>query len=63
MPVPLKFVEQKNLVAGLKTSVKNWERKIEIAEVQAKKSKMIIREAGQDVEEMARPSVEGYDSN
>jgi hypothetical protein len=55
MPVPIKFVEQKNLVAGLKTSVKNWERKIEIAEVQAKKSRVVIKESGQDAEEMPRP--------
>jgi hypothetical protein len=43
MPDPLKFVDQKNEAADLKNSVKNWERKIEIAEVAAKKARMVLR--------------------
>jgi hypothetical protein len=55
MPDPLKFVEQKNVAVDLKTSVKNWERKIEIAEVAAKKARLIIKQAGEYVEEIRRP--------
>ena len=43
MPVPLKFVDQKNTAADLKNSVKNWERKIEIAEVAGRKARVILR--------------------
>jgi L-2-hydroxyglutarate oxidase LhgO len=56
MPDPLKFVEQKNVAVELKTCVKNWERKIEIAEVAAKKSKTIIKNAGGYAEEIIRPN-------
>jgi len=38
MPNPIKFVEQKNQCQELINCVKNWERKIEIAEVAAKKA-------------------------
>jgi hypothetical protein len=55
MPDPLKFVDQKNTAADLKTSVKNWERKIEIAEVAAKKARGILRTTGEYVEEIIRP--------
>lgn len=55
MPDPLKFVEQKNVAVELKTSVKNWERKIEIAEVAAKKARTIIKQGGEYVEEIRRP--------
>lgn len=43
MPDPLKFVDQKNTAVDLRNSVKNWERKIEIAEVAAKKARGILR--------------------
>ena len=46
MPNPIKFVEQKNQCQDLFNQVKNWERKIEIAEVAAKKAKAIIRQSG-----------------
>lgn len=55
MPDPLKFVEQKNVAVELKTSVKNWERKIEIAEVAARKARTIIKQAGEYVEEIRKP--------
>ena len=57
MPDPLKFVEQKNSAVDLKTCVKNWERKIEIAEVAAKKARTIIKAAGEFVEEIKRPEI------
>lgn len=43
MPDPLKFVEQKNIAVDLKNSVKNWVRKIEIAEVAAERARLIMR--------------------
>jgi len=46
MPNPIKFVEQKNQYQLLKSTVKNWERKIEIAEVAAKKARTVIRQHG-----------------
>ena len=55
MPIPISFVEQKNSALELKTSVKNWERKIEIAEVAFKKAKGILRQVGEPVEELQRP--------
>lgn len=55
MPDPLKFVDQKNTSVDLKTSVKNWERKIEIAEVAAKKARGILRLTGEHVDEIIRP--------
>jgi len=57
MPDPLKFVEQKNNAVILKEAVKNWERKIEIAEVAGKKAKIIIRNAGGYVEEIVKPAI------
>jgi hypothetical protein len=55
MPDPLKFVDQKNTAVDLKNSVKNWERKIEIAEVAAKKARTILRGNGEHVEDIERP--------
>jgi len=55
MPDPLKFVDQKNTSVELKNSVKNWERKIEIAEVAAKKARTILRSTGEMVDEIERP--------
>lgn len=55
MPDPLKFVDQKNEAVDLKKSVKNWERKIEIAEVAAKKAKAILRQNGEHVDDLERP--------
>ena len=51
MPNPIKFVEQKNQCQELKNCVKNWERKIEIAEVAAKKARTVIRQTGGYVNE------------
>lgn len=45
---PIKFVEQKNQHQLLLSTVKNWERKIEIAEIAVKKARMTIKKAGQD---------------
>ena len=47
MPNPTKFVEQKNMAIEMKTQVKNWERKLEIAEVAFKKAKTILRNVGE----------------
>lgn len=55
MPDPLKFVEQKNIAVDLKNSVKNWERKIEIAEVAAKKARAILKQNGEMVDEVYKP--------
>ena len=55
MPDPLKFVDQKNTSVDLKNSVKNWERKIEIAEVAGKKARGLIRMSGEHVDEIVRP--------
>jgi hypothetical protein len=41
----------------LKTCVKNWERKVEIAEVAAKKAKTIIKNGGGYVEEIVKPEI------
>jgi hypothetical protein len=46
MPNPIKFCEQKNQYQLLRSTVKNWERKIEIAEIAAKKAKTIINTSG-----------------
>jgi hypothetical protein len=46
MPNPIKFVEQKNETQELINCVKNKERKIEIAEVAAKRARAIIRKNG-----------------
>lgn len=56
MPDPLKCVDQKNTAVDLKNSVKNWERKIEIAEVATKKAKAILRQVGEHVEDIMRPN-------
>lgn len=55
MPDPLKFVDQKNTAVDLRNSVKNWERKLEIAEVAAKKARVILRQIGEHVDEIIRP--------
>ena len=39
----------------LKNSVKNWERKIEIAEVAAKKARLVLRQTGEMIDEIIRP--------
>lgn len=39
----------------MKHTMKNWERKIEIAEVAAKKARVIIRQAGEYADEIRRP--------
>ena len=43
MADPFKFVEQKNTYRELENNIRNWERKIEIAEVAAKRARQIIR--------------------
>ena len=53
MPNPTKFVEQKNQCQELDQTVNNWKRKIEIAEVAAKKARAVIRANGGYVDEMA----------
>jgi phage regulator Rha-like protein len=55
MPDPLKFVDQKNMAVDLKNSVKNWERKIEIAEVAGKKARTILRSNGEHVDDIVKP--------
>lgn len=55
MPDPLKFVDQKNMAVDLKNSVKNWERKIEIAEVAAKKARGVLRTNGEHVDDIVKP--------
>ena len=46
MADPFKFVEQKNHNRELDNRIKQWERKIEIAEVSAKQARGIIRQHG-----------------
>jgi hypothetical protein len=58
MPDPIKFVEQKNETQELINTVKNKERKIEIAEVAAKKAKAIIKKHGGIVHD----GMEDYDA-
>jgi len=55
IPNPLAFVEQKNTVAELRKSKKNWERKIEIAELEARKARTILRKRDQQA------MMQGYD--
>ena len=43
MPDPIKFVDQKIEQTKMMKDMKNWQRKIEIAEVAAKKAKATIR--------------------
>jgi len=50
-PEPIEFVQQKNETQELINCVKNKERKIEIAEVAAKKARAIIRKHGGMVNE------------
>jgi hypothetical protein len=50
MPDTVKYVEQKNLAVERKISLKNWERKVEIAEIAAKKAKVILKNAGEHVD-------------
>ena len=52
MPDPFKFVEQLNTHKDLENMIKNWERKIEIAEVAAKRAKIVIRQNGGDLNNM-----------
>ena len=51
MPNPLKFVEQKNQQGELVICLKNWQRKIEIAEVAAKKARAVVRMSGGYIDE------------
>lgn len=51
MPNPVEFVEQKNQYSELKNCVKNWSRKIEIAEVAHKKARQVIRQNGGYIDE------------
>ena len=44
MPNPLKFVHQKNDEMKLVKKVKNWERKIEIAELEAKRARAVLKQ-------------------
>lgn len=44
MPNPLKFVNQKNDEMKLVKKVKNWERKIEIAELEAKRARAVLKQ-------------------
>ena len=60
MPNPIKFVEQKNQCQELKNCVKNWERKIEIAEVAAKKARAVIRQSGGYVNEGEMDGMNDY---
>ena len=57
MPNPKAFVEQKNLVVELRKSKKNWERKIEIAELEARKARAILRKRDRQA------MMQGYDFN
>ena len=59
MPDPIKFVEQKNETQELINAVKNKERKIEIAEVAAKKAKAIIRKNGGFINEEMPMDMQG----
>jgi hypothetical protein len=52
MADPFKFVEQKNTNRELDNCIKNWERKIEIAEVAAKKARQVVRANGGYVDQM-----------
>ena len=46
-PKPIQFVEQKNNVATMREIKKNWERKIEIAELEARKARAILKRRDQ----------------
>ena len=58
MPDPQKFVDQKTLNYDLKKSLKDWRRKVEIAEQAYRKAKVIIRQAGGMVEDLIAPDIE-----
>jgi len=63
MPNPIKFVEQKNQAQELINCVKNWERKIEIAQVAARKASMVIRNSGGFINQMDMGDMEmAYDN-
>lgn len=42
-PKPLMFAEQKNTAVDLRAVLKNWERKIEISELEAKKARATLK--------------------
>jgi hypothetical protein len=42
-PKPIQFAEQKNTVAEMRAVLKNWQRKIEISELEAKKARAILK--------------------
>lgn len=44
-PKPLMFAEQKNTAVDMRAVLKNWERKIEISELEAKKARAILKRA------------------
>ena len=48
---PIKFIMEKNKVMELHKSVKNWKRKIEIAELEARKARAILK--ARDVQQMS----------
>jgi len=58
MADPLMFVEQRNSYMQLKQCHKNWERKIEIAELEAKKARAILKRHGAWAESNANMEVE-----
>lgn len=58
MPDPIKFVDQKIEQNKMNKDLKNWERKIEIAQIAAKKARTIIREHQR---EMGQFDMEGYE--
>ena len=49
MPQVQEYVKQKKDVQVLKESLKNWKRKIEIAEIAAKEAKRKLRMAGESI--------------
>ena len=50
MPEPLNFVKQRNDCVKEARENKDWKRKIEIAEFEAKKARAIIRRANRDAQ-------------
>jgi hypothetical protein len=49
-PKPMDFVEMKEAAIKLRKNKKDWERKIEIAELEASKARAIIKKSEQDME-------------
>lgn len=49
MPQVKEYVKQKKDVQVLQESLKNWKRKIQIAEIAAKESKRKLRMAGESI--------------